>query len=115
MFQKCLNAGQVCLSHNYVLIDRSVLDPFIAEINNQYRTFMPEGGKNSGDLSRIINKTHFDRLKKMLDNTKGKIVMGGACEEEQLYIEPTAVLVDSIEDSMMIEESFGPLWSILPY
>lgn len=114
MFQKCLNAGQVCMSHNYVLIERSVLSQFIGEINSQYRVMMPKGAKNSGDYARIVNKAQFNRMKKMLDATRGKIVMGGSMDESKLFIEPTAVLVDDIEDSMMVEESFGPIWSILP-
>lgn len=114
MWQKCLNAGQVCLSHNYVLIDRSRLNEFIAEINKQYRIMMPKGAQASPDFSRLPNKGHFDRLKAMLDNSKGKIVMGGKLDEEDLFIEPTAVLVNDIDDSMVVEESFGPIWSILP-
>lgn len=114
LWQKCLNAGQLCLSHNYVLIERSALSEFVDELNVQYRTFMPKGAKDS-DLSRIVNKGHHDRLMKMLSNTKGKVVMGGSSDEEKLWIEPTAVLVDSIEDSMMVEESFGPIWSIMPF
>ncbi|KAF5127660.1 Beta-apo-4'-carotenal oxygenase [Metarhizium anisopliae] len=114
LWQKCLNAGQVCLSHNYVLIERPVLNEFIAEVNKQYRTFMPKGAKDS-DLSRIVNKGHFDRLMRMLNNSKGKIVMGGGSDEEKLWIEPTAVLVDDVEDTMMAEESFGPIWSIMPF
>lgn len=114
MWQKCLNAGQVCLSHNYVLIDRAHLSTFIGEINKQYRIMMPKGAKNSTDFSRVPNKGHFDRLKAMLDNSKGKIVMGGKMDEADLFIEPTVVLVDDITDSMIVEESFGPIWSIFP-
>ncbi|KAG6035064.1 hypothetical protein E4U41_006257 [Claviceps citrina] len=116
LWQKCLNAGQLCLSHNYVLVERAVLDDFIAELNVQLRAFMPPGkGGGGGDLSRIVNRSHYRRLIKMLDGTKGKVVMGGASDEDALWIEPTAVLVDSIEDSMMAEETFGPIWSILPF
>ncbi|KAG6000609.1 hypothetical protein E4U21_005282 [Claviceps maximensis] len=114
LWQKCLNAGQLCLSHNYALVERSVVDDFIAELNVQYRTFMPNGGKDS-DLSRIVNKSHYDRLMSMLNGTKGRIVMGGSSDDETLWIEPTVVLVDSIDDSMMAEESFGPIWSVLPF
>lgn len=114
MWQKSLNAGQVCLSHNYVLIDRSVLSEFIGEINKQYRVMMPKGAQASADFSRLPNKGHFDRLKGMLDNSKGKIVMGGKMDEDDLFIEPTAVLVDDVADSMVVEESFGPIWSIFP-
>ena len=76
---------------------------------------MPKGARNSPDYARVVNLGHFNRLKKMLDNTKGKIVMGGSMDESDLFIEPTAVLVDDIEDSMMLEESFGPIWSIMAY
>ncbi|KJZ69668.1 hypothetical protein HIM_10941 [Hirsutella minnesotensis 3608] len=115
LWQKCLNAGQICLSHNYALVERSMVPSFIEEINEQYRSFMPNGAKASSDMSHIVNKDQFDRIKAMLDNTKGKIVMGGSSDEAELFIEPTAVLVNDIEDSMMMEESFGPIWSIMPF
>ncbi|KAG6155359.1 hypothetical protein E4U37_001231 [Claviceps purpurea] len=114
LWQKCLNAGQLCLSHNYALVERSVVDEFIAELRVQFDEFMPNGAKGS-DLSRIVNKSHFDRITKMLKNTKGKVVLGGSSDEETLWIEPTVVLVDSKDDSMMVEESFGPIWSVLPF
>lgn len=115
LWQKSLCAGQVCLSHNYVLVERSIVSKFIGEVNSQYRTFMPQGAKASPDYARIVNKGHFLRLKKMLDSSKGKIVMGGSLDESELFIEPTVMLVDDIEDSMMVEESFGPIWSIMPF
>ncbi|KAF4508002.1 hypothetical protein G6O67_004440 [Ophiocordyceps sinensis] len=115
LWQKCLHAGQICLSHNYVLIDRSLVSSFVDEVKAQYRVFMPSGAEASPDFSRIVNKSHFNRIKAMLDNTKGKIVMGGSTDETSLFIEPTVVVVDDIHDSMMAEESFGPIWSIMPY
>ncbi|KAI5927143.1 aldehyde dehydrogenase [Camillea tinctor] len=115
MWGKTLNAGQVCMSHNYVLVHRSVVDGFVAALNATTREFYPQGAQASPDYARIVNERQFDRIKKMLDNTRGKIVMGGENDRDDLFIAPTAVLVDSIDDSMMQEESFGPIWSILPY
>lgn len=115
LFQKTLNAGQVCLSHNYILVERSVLSKFLGELNGQLRTFMPKGAQKSPDYARIVNKGHFNRLRKMLDASNGKIVMGGKMDEDDLFIEPTAVLVDDIEDSMMVEESFGPIFSVMAF
>jgi beta-apo-4'-carotenal oxygenase len=115
LFHKALNAGQVCLSHNYILVERSILSQFIGALNSQYKTFMPQGARTSPDYARIVNQGQFQRIKKMLDNTKGKIVLGGTVDESDLFIEPTAVLVDDIEDSMMVEESFGPIFSIMPF
>ncbi|KAF4453634.1 aldehyde dehydrogenase [Fusarium albosuccineum] len=115
LWQKVLCAGQVCMSHNYILVERSVLSQFLGELNAQFRTFFPKGAKNSPDYSRVVNTGHFNRLKKMLDSTRGKIVLGGSMDESDLFMEPTAVLVDDVEDSMMAEESFGPIFSVMAY
>lgn len=114
LWGKTHNAGQVCMSHNYVLVEEEAVQPFIAQLNASYREFFPNGAKASPDLSRIVNLRQFHRIKKMLDETKGKIVMGGQTDESELFIEPTAVLVDSMDDSMMVDESFGPIFSIYP-
>jgi len=114
LWGKTQNNGQVCMSQNYVLIDKSLVNTFIEFLKMAYKDMFPLGAKASTDISRIVNKRHFHRIKKMLDDTKGKIVMGGEVDEDELYIEPTAVLVDSVDDSMMEEESFGPVFSIYP-
>ncbi|KAH7326026.1 Aldehyde/histidinol dehydrogenase [Stachybotrys elegans] len=115
LFMKSMNAGQICLSHNYVLVERSVLSPLIAALNEQLRTFMPKGTKASPDYARIVNKVQFDRIKKMLDSTRGRIVLGGKMDESQLFMEPTAVLVEDIDDPVVVEETFGPLFSIIAW
>jgi len=114
MWGKTLNAGQVCMSQNYVLIDKDIVPTFIEFLKEAYKEMFPNGAKASPDLCRIVNARHFHRIKKMLDETKGKIVMGGSMDESELFIEPTAVLVDDMNDSMMKEESFGPIFSIFP-
>jgi beta-apo-4'-carotenal oxygenase len=114
LWGKTLNAGQVCMSQNYVLIDKALVPSFIEDLKNASKEMFPNGAKASPDLGRIVNERHFLRLKAMLDNTKGKIVMGGEVDQSELFIEPTAVLVDSVNDSMMAEESFGPIFCIYP-
>ncbi|GAW21519.1 hypothetical protein ANO14919_110410 [Xylariales sp. No.14919] len=114
LWGKTNNAGQVCMSHNYVCVEREVVDDFIKFLNASYNDFFPQGPKASPDYGSIINERQFDRLKNMLDTTRGKIVMGGETDKSELFIAPTAVLVDSIDDPMMTNESFGPIWSIYP-
>jgi beta-apo-4'-carotenal oxygenase len=114
LWGKVHNAGQVCISHNYVCVERELVDDFIKYLNATYKEFFPKGAKASEDYSRIVNERQFDRIKKMLDTTNGKIVMGGETDRSDLFIAPTAVLVDSIDDPMMKDESFGPIWSIYP-
>ncbi|KAK2068557.1 hypothetical protein P8C59_003190 [Phyllachora maydis] len=115
LWGKTLNAGQVCMSANYILVDRAVVDSFIHFLHAAYRDMFPHGAKASPDLVRIVNARHFARIKKILDTTRGRIVLGGQVDEADLFIEPTAVLVDSPDDPAMAEETFGPVWSIYPY
>ncbi|KAI1331814.1 aldehyde dehydrogenase [Xylariaceae sp. FL0255] len=114
LWGKTVNAGQVCLSQNYVCVERELVDDFIKYLNASYNEFFPKGPKASDGYGRIVNQRQFDRMKGMLDATKGKIVMGGETDRDNLFIAPTAVLCDDINDPMMADESFGPIWSIFP-
>lgn len=114
LWAKVMNAGQICTSQNYLLVDRAIVPAVIEEFKKAYKEFYPQGAKASPDYSRIINEGHFNRLKAMIDNSKGKILAGGTMDEKELFIEPTIVEVNSTDDSMLIQESFGPLVPILP-
>ncbi|KAJ9156359.1 Aldehyde dehydrogenase [Pleurostoma richardsiae] len=115
LWGKTLCAGQVCLSQNYVLVEKQVADRFVEQLNAANKEFFPNGAKASPDLCRVVNERQFLRMKKMIDQSKGRIVLGGEIDQSELFIAPTAVLVDSIEDSVMAEESFGPIFAIMPY
>lgn len=115
LWGKTLCAGQVCLSQNYVLVEREAVDDFITQLNAANKQVFPQGAKASPDLCRVVNERHFLRMKKMVDESKGKIVMGGEMDQSELFIAPTAVLVNSVDDSMMKEESFGPVFCIIPF
>jgi beta-apo-4'-carotenal oxygenase len=114
LWAKTMNAGQVCISQNYILVDKDVLPSLIEEMKVAMKEFFPDGAKKSKDYSRIVNTAQFNRMKKMLDNTSGKIVIGGTMDAEELFIEPTVVQVTDPKDSLIVEESFGPLIPVLP-
>lgn len=113
LWGKHVNAGQVCTSQNYLLIDKRIVPAVIEEFKKAYKEFYPKGAKESPDYSRIVNVNHFRRLKTMLENSKGKILIGGELDEDDLFIAPTVVQVDSVEDSLCTQESFGPFITIL--
>ncbi|KAF2665348.1 aldehyde dehydrogenase [Microthyrium microscopicum] len=114
VWAKILNAGQVCVSQNYILIDREILPQFLEELKKTFKEFFPAGAKASPDYGRIVNNRQWTRLKKMLDDSKGKILIGGNMDEADRFLEPTVVQVDSLDDSLLADESFGPLIPILP-
>lgn len=114
LWAKVLNAGQVCVGQNYTLIDKEIVPAFVQGLKASLQEFYPQGARNSPDYGRIVNQKQFARLKKMLDESKGKILLGGTMDEQDLFLEPTVVQIDSLEDSLVVEESFGPLLPIFP-
>ena len=110
---KLLNAGQVCISQNYIMVDKEILPAFIEQLRIALDEFYPKGQKASPDYARIVNNRHFNRIKKMVDDSRGKILIGGEMDESDNFIEITVVQVDDQNDSMIVDESFGPLIPLL--
>ena len=113
LWGKLHNAGQVCISQNYIMVEKEIMPAFIEELKVAVKEFYPQGQRNSEDYARIVNKRHFQRIKKMVDDSKGKILIGGEMDESDKFIEITVVLVQDQYDSMIVDESFGPLIPLL--
>lgn len=114
LWAKTMNAGQVCIGQNYILADKEIVPELIAQLKQALSDFFPNGVKASPDYGRIVDDQAYARIKKMLDNTSGTIVIGGTMDAEQRFIEPTVVEVSDPSDTLIAEESFGPLIPILP-
>lgn len=110
---KIHNSGQVCVSQNYIMVDKEVLPTFLSEMKKVIREFYPDGVQNSPDYGRIVNTRQWQRLKKMLDASRGKILMGGSMDEATRFLEPTVVQVDAHDDPLLLDESFGPIIPVL--
>jgi hypothetical protein len=73
--------------------------------SGRYETFYPESNKpSSADaFGKLVTPQAFKRVKGLLDNTKGKIVIGGETDEATKYIAPTVVSDVHPDDSLMSE------------
>lgn len=111
---KTVNVGQVCISQNYIMVDAEMVPTFVKEFKAALDEFFPNGARASADYGRIVNDRSFQRLKKMLDSSSGKILLGGKMVEAERFMEPTVVQVSDPSDSLLTDESFGPLIPILP-
>ena len=70
---------------------------------SRYETFYPEGPKESASLSRIISESQTQRIKGLIENTNGTIVIGGAVDVGKRYVEPTVVRDVRKDDALMSE------------
>jgi aldehyde dehydrogenase (NAD+) len=65
----------------------------------------------SCDYAKIINRRHFERSDRYLDN--GEVAIGGRYDEEGCRIEPTVLVGVEPDSEIMREEIFGPILPIM--
>ena len=108
-----MNAGQICVAPDYVLVHEDAHDAFIAALRTAITGFYGADPKQSPDFARIVNARHFERIAALIE--PGKVVIGGETDAAERYIAPT-VLSGVTEDSpAMREEVFGPVLPVLTY
>lgn len=107
---KMANAGQTCVAPDYILCTKEIRDKILQHMEDVLQEFYGQDPKESKSFGRIINNRHFNRLVKLLDQSKVKI--GGKTDEDSNYISPTIMIDVKPEDPVMQEEIFGP---ILPF
>ena len=108
---KFVNAGQTCVAPDYVLCHPSVADEFIMEVERNIRELYGSDPIGNGELCRIVNERHFDRLSNLIAG--GEVAIGGDCSREVLKIEPTVLRNVTWEDPVMQEEIFGPIMPVM--
>ncbi|KAI1310542.1 aldehyde dehydrogenase 3, member A2 [Mortierella claussenii] len=110
---KFFNCGQTCIAPDYLIVERGVEDRLIEAFKASLQEFYGTSAQSSSSYGRIVNKNHFQRLKALLDQTKGKIVAGGEMDENDLFIAPTLVLGVDKDDKLMEGEIFGPILPVM--
>ncbi len=113
VWAKFLNAGQVCIAPDFLVVHESVHDAFVEALINTIQTYFGDDPSKSPDYGRIINDAHFQRLLQLLD--QASVAHGGRYHEKNRYIEPTLIDHARFTDAIMQEEIFGPLLPILTY
>lgn len=116
LWGKAVNAGQTCVAPDYVLVPRSFQDKFIQALKTADESFYPPSKDSSspGASSKLVTHEAFMRVKGLLDNTMGTIVIGGETDEATKFIAPTVVRDVHGGDVLMSEEIFGPVLPIVP-
>ncbi|XP_057797974.1 aldehyde dehydrogenase family 3 member F1-like [Salvia miltiorrhiza] len=108
-------AGQACIGIDYILVEKKFSHTLVELLKAKIQKMFGENPKESKTVARIINKTHFGRLSRLLNDSmvKACVVHGGSLDEDNLYIEPTLLLDPPLEAEIMTEEVFGPLLPII--
>ena len=118
---KCFNAGQSCVSPNYLLVHSSKYDDLLKELKIACEKIF---GSDNSDLNgiqalaRIVNNKHYNRIKSLVDASVAEgaeVFMGGKFIDSDNYISPTVLTNVTPESVIFQEEIFGPILPIMKY
>ncbi|WP_338589858.1 coniferyl aldehyde dehydrogenase [Shewanella khirikhana] len=119
IYGKCLNAGQICVAPDYVLVPQGKEDAFIAAYQAKFAALYGKVETNN-DYGAIINERQWQRLMQVLEDAKARGATvhsaSGEAPLDAIRKLPTQLLTN-VNDEMQVlqEEIFGPLLPIIPY
>ncbi len=121
MWGRMSNAGQVCVAPDYAIVQRSVLDAFVAGLKEAATAmYNPTGAgfEKSEAFPRMISDNHFERVRGLIEDAVAKgatVALGGQSNAAERYIAPT-VLTGVTEDMKILrDEIFGPVLPIVTF
>jgi aldehyde dehydrogenase (NAD+) len=118
---KWLNAGQTCIAPDYVYVQATVYEPFVAALRAWVETSFgatADARQASPDYARVINDAHYARLTGLLEQAVADgatVALGGTGHPASRFFDPTILTGVSESSRVMEEEIFGPVLPVLPF
>ncbi|ACC75210.1 aldehyde dehydrogenase [Paraburkholderia phymatum] len=109
------NSGQICMSTERIIVDRSIADDFVRQLGEKAKT-LPLGDPRTGPvvLGSVVDIATVQRCNALIDDAllKGATLVCGGKADSTLM---PATLVDNVGPDMRIysEETFGPVKAIV--
>lgn len=119
-FGKGLNAGQVCVSPDYILLPRAQVNAFTDAFQNAFTSLYPSLESNP-DFTSIITEKQRRRLLETIQDAEEKGATVVRINPKSESFENTRKLpmhiIQNVNDDMQVmqEEIFGPLLPLVPY
>ncbi|ODA33914.1 coniferyl-aldehyde dehydrogenase [Veronia pacifica] len=118
IFGKSLNAGQLCISTDYILCPKDKVDELLTSYKKRFASMY--SNQSSDDYSSVVNDGHFVRLKNLLNDAVNKGAKVHSATNENVPENGRRMatqLVTDVSDDMEIMQSeiFGPLLPIVGY
>ncbi len=114
LYAKILNAGQSCVSANYVFVHVSRKEALLSAMENEAKK-MTQGGEK---MAAIINKNHAGRLSSWLREARenGARLYGvHSADDNERRLPPQIIEQPPPNGKLLNNEIFGPLLPLLTY
>ena len=112
------NAGQICVSPDYLLVHESIYDDVVKESGKVMKELYPDLNEHT-EYTHMIHKASYDKTLEKLQKTKGRKVSAADVKIDntsgKLMIPPTIVFDSDWDDALMEEENFAPVLPVIKY
>lgn len=117
LFAKTMNAGQICLAPDYLMVHPAQKAELIAEFQRAAKSLYPDGAA-SKDYVNIISERHVQRLRGYIEeaSANGNNVIplfDAATSSDPRYLAPHLIEINNDGGRVMQDEIFGPLLPII--
>ncbi len=115
---RLLNCGQSCIAAKRFILERSIADAFIDEVKEGFAKMIPGDPTLPETLvGPLVHRESRDEIHALVTRSiaeGGEVLCGGVIPEGQgAYYPPTIVRLHRKEDPLRLEETFGPVMSII--
>ncbi|WNW14025.1 aldehyde dehydrogenase family protein [Pseudomonas sp. DTU_2021_1001937_2_SI_NGA_ILE_001] len=115
-----LHSGQICAAGERFFAPRQRIDELMEKLSQRLAALKIGSPLDEGtEFGPVTNRTHQHKLGQFFERARAEqctIVHGGRLlDREGFYVEPTVILARSLDDTLLKEETFGPIATFLPY
>ena len=110
---KFINCGQICVSPDYLIVDKKVKGKLIELLKQEIKNFYGEYPELSADYARVISGESVKRLAGIVIG--GTLEAGGKSDVSTSYFAPTIMNNVTLKDPVMGMEIFGPILPVIEF
>lgn len=116
------NAGQTCSAGSRLLVEAQIADEVIDRLIEKFKQLTVGPPESHADVGPIINQKQYDSILHMIHaiDEEAKLLVGGEAVDVEgyeggYYLSPTIVETSNHNHSLVQEEIFGPVLSVVRF
>jgi len=110
------NAGQDCCARSRILVQRSVLDEFLALLEPAVLGVRVEDPSlDTSEMGPLISAGHHATVSSFISDSTNVVIQGQVPSGPGYWYPATVVMPSSEDDPLMTEEVFGPVVSVMAF
>lgn len=115
-----LHSGQICAAAERFFAHRSQIEPIMDKLAQRLSTLnIGSPLDERTEFGPVTNRQHQLKLGAFFDKARDEnntIICGGnLIDRPGCYVEPTVILANTVNDTLLNEETFGPVATFFPY